>query len=56
MKSTLVAHVTDEVNATRGAGFPGAPMGGKGGRGHGGMGDRDHGPMGSAPKIPAPTA
>jgi len=56
MKSTLVAHVTDEVNATRGAGFPGAPMGGKGGRGHGGMGDRDHGQMGSAPKIPAPTA
>ena len=56
MKSTLVAHVTDEVNATRGAGFPGAPMGGKGGRGHGGMGDRDHGPIGSAPKIPAPTA
>ena len=46
MKSTLLAHVTEGVNATRGAG----------GRGHGGMGDRDHGPMGAAPKIPAPTA
>ena len=55
MKSTLVAHVTAGVNATTGAGFPGAPKGGKGGRGHGGM--DDHGKMlGSAPKIPAPTA
>jgi polyhydroxyalkanoate synthesis regulator phasin len=56
MKSTLVAHVTEGVNATHGAGFSGAPKGGKGGRGHGGMGDRDHAPMGAAPKIPAPTA
>jgi len=56
MKSTLIAHVTDGVNATRGAGFSDAPMGGKFGRGHGRTGDRDHGPMGSAPKIPAPTA
>ena len=56
MKSTLLAHVTEGVNATRGAGFSGAPKGGKGGRGHGGMGDRDHAPMGAAPKIPAPTA
>jgi hypothetical protein len=56
MKSTLLAHVTEGVNATHGAGFSGAPKGGKGGRGHGGMGDRDHAPMGAAPKIPAPTA
>ena len=33
LKSTLTAHVTDEVNSTR----PVGPMGGgKGGRGHGG--------------------
>ena len=56
LKSTLVAHVTAQVNAIRGAGFPGAPEGKKGGREHGGMGDRDHAPMGAAPKIPAPTA
>ncbi|MCX6438213.1 MAG: hypothetical protein NTZ06_06190 [Actinobacteria bacterium] len=56
MKATLLAHVTEGVNATRGAGFSGAPKGGKGGREHGGMGERDHAPMGVAPKIPAPTA
>ena len=39
---------------TRGAGFPGAPKGKKGGRDHGGM--DNHPPMGAAPKIPAPTA
>ena len=55
MKSTLVAHVTAGVNATTGAGFPGAPKGGKGGRGHGGMDDLGK-MLGSAPKIPAPTA
>jgi len=43
LKSTLTAHVTDEVNSTR----PVGPMGGgKGGRGHGG-------PMGGAPGAPA---
>jgi polyhydroxyalkanoate synthesis regulator phasin len=54
MKSTLVAKTTAQINETRGAGFPGAPKGKKGGREHGGMGDRA--PMGAAPKIPAPTA
>lgn len=40
LKSTLTAHVTEEVNSTR-------PMGGKGG--HGGKGGRGHGgPMGGA--------
>ena len=56
LKSTLVAKTTAQINETRGAGFPGAPKGKKGGRDHGGMGDRDHAPMGAAPKIPAATA
>ena len=56
LKSTLVAHVTEEVSETRGAGFPGAPKGGKGERGHGDKGNRDHAPRGAAPMIPAPTA
>jgi polyhydroxyalkanoate synthesis regulator phasin len=45
MKSTLVAKTTAQINETRGAGFPGAPKGKKGGREHGGKGDRDHGDM-----------
>ena len=56
MKSTLVAKTTAQINETRGAGFPGAPKGKKGGRGHGGMDDRDHAPRGTAPMIPTPTA
>ncbi len=56
LKSTLVAKTTAQINETRGAGFPGALKGKKGGRDHGGMGDRDHAPMGAAPKIPAPGA
>ena len=42
LKSTLTAHVTDEVNSTRPVGPMGGGKGGKGGRGHGG-------PMGGAP-------
>ena len=51
MKSTLTAHVTDEVNSTR----PTGPMGGgKGGRGHGGpMGGEKGGAMG-APTLTLP--
>jgi hypothetical protein len=55
LKSTLTAHVTDEVNSTRPVGPMGGGKGGKGGRGHGG-------PMGGAPatgtlSLPAtPTA
>lgn len=58
LKSTLTAHVTDEVNSTRPVGPMGGgkgDRGGKGGRGHGG-------PMGGAPvtgtlSLPAtPTA
>ena len=66
MKANLVAHVTEEVNATRPMGAPRGEMqdgrGDKDGRGHGGMkGDRGPGrgkggPMGGAPVIPAPTA
>ena len=54
MKSTLVAKTTAQINETRGAGFPGAPKGKKGGREHGGKGDRDHGDMGD--RDDAPTA
>ena len=51
MKSTLTAHVTDEVNSTR----PAGPMGGgMGGRGHGGpMGGGKGGAMG-APTLTLP--
>jgi hypothetical protein len=50
MKSTLTAHVTDEVNSTR----PTGPMGGgKGGRGHGDRGDR--GGMGAPAGSPTLT-
>lgn len=55
LKSTLTAHVTEEVNSTRPMGPMGGGKGGKGGRGHGGpMG----GAMGTAPlTLPAtPTA
>ena len=65
MKANLVAHVTEEVNATRPMGAPRGEMkdgrGDKDGRGHGGMkGDRGPGrgkggPAGGAPVIPAPT-
>ena len=55
LKANLVAHVTEEVNATRPMGGKGdrdGDRGGKSGRGHdGGKG----GAMGGAPKIPAPT-
>ena len=54
MKSTLIAHVTNEVNSTR----PAGPMGGgMGGRGHGGRGAMG-GPAGSPTMtLPAtPTA
>jgi len=54
MKSTLVAKTTAQINETRGAGFPGAPKGKKGGREHGGKGDRDHGDMDD--RDDAPTA
>jgi polyhydroxyalkanoate synthesis regulator phasin len=56
MKSTLVAKTTAQINETRGARFPGAPKGKKGGREHGGMDDRDHAPRGTAPTTPTPTA
>ena len=56
LKSTLVAKTTAQINETRGAGFPGAPKGKKGGREHGDRDDRDHAPMGAAPTIPTPTA
>jgi hypothetical protein len=51
MKSTLTAHVTDELNSTR----PAGPMGGgMGGRGHGGpMGGGKGGAMG-APTLTLP--
>ena len=51
LKSTLTAHITDEVNSTR----PVGPMGGgKGGRGHGGpMGGGKGGAMG-APTLTLP--
>ena len=55
LKANLVAHVTEEVNATRPMGGKGdrdGDRGGKSGRGHdGGKG----GAMGGAPKSPAPT-
>jgi polyhydroxyalkanoate synthesis regulator phasin len=52
LKSNLVAHVTDEVNATAPVGGPDGDRGGKGGKGGRGHG----GPMGgAAPTIPAPT-
>jgi polyhydroxyalkanoate synthesis regulator phasin len=62
MKTNLVAHVTEEVNAVGGkAPFGKGPKGGKGG--HGGRGGHDHGgPMGggmggaTAPTLPAPSA
>jgi polyhydroxyalkanoate synthesis regulator phasin len=48
LKSTLTAHVTDEVNSTRPMGPMGGGKGGKGERGHGGpMGGKPSGPMGS---------
>jgi hypothetical protein len=51
MKSTLTAHVTDEVNSTR----PAGPMGGgMGGRGHGDRGGKG-GPMG-APTLTLPAS
>ena len=49
MKSTLTAHVTDEVNSTRPAGPMGGGMGGRGHGDRGGMG----GPMG-APTLTLP--
>ena len=62
MKTNLVAHVTEEVNAVGGKGpFGKGPKGGKGG--HGGRGGHGHGgPMGggmggaTAPTLPAPSA
>lgn len=64
MKTNLVAHVTEEVNAVGGKPAfgkgPDGPMGGKGGRG--GHGHDHRGPMGggmggaTAPKLPTPTA
>ena len=59
LKSTLTAHVTDEVNSTRPIGPMGGGKGGKGERGHGGpMGGAPGGPMGSPTlTLPAtPTA
>ncbi len=62
MKTNLVAHVTEEVNAVGGKGpFGKGPKGGKGG--HGGRGGHGHGGpkgggMGGAttPTLPAPSA
>ena len=62
MKTNLVAHVTEEVNAVGGKGpFGKGPKGGKGG--HGGRGGHGHGgPMGggmggaTVPTLPAPSA
>ena len=62
MKTNLVAHVTEEVNAVGGKGpFGKGPKGGKGG--HGGRGGHGHGgPMGGGmggatfPTLPAPSA
>ena len=64
LKSTLSAHITDEVNSTPPVGPKGGVKGFMGGRGHGGpmggrghggpMGGREHGgPMGGAPGAPA---
>ena len=56
LKSNLVAHVTDEVNATAPVGGPDGDRGGKGGKGGRGHGGPMGGPMGgAAPTIPAPT-
>ena len=61
MKTNLVAHVTEEVNAVGGKGpFGKGPKGGKDGRG--GHGHDHRGPKGggmggaTAPKLPTPTA
>ena len=58
LKANLVAHVTEEVNATRPMGGKGdrdGDRGGKSGRGHDGGKGGKGGAMGGAPKIPAPT-
>ena len=56
MKTNLTAGITAMVNATRGAGFPAGPMGGRGGHGHEGMHGGGHKGMMGAPAIPSPAA